>query len=74
MFTKALTHDGMTVEDELVCPPCLAEMDLDIYILSQFRQYLEENGYDTSQMGLLDSTTTSRIEEVEKASSENEKL
>lgn len=74
LFTKALTHDGMTVEDELVCPLYLAEMDLDAYIFSQFRQYLEENGYDTSQMGLLDSTTTSRIEEVEKASSENEKL
>lgn len=39
-----------------------------------FRKYLEANGYDTSQMGLFDSTTSSRVDETDKASSENEKV
>jgi len=41
-----------------------------------FRRYLEEHGYDTSQMGLLDSARSSRLEAPEKTdvSSENEKV
>lgn len=29
---------------------------------SQFRQYLEQNGYDTSQMGILSDSDTESVE------------
>jgi len=40
-----------------------------------FRRYLEENGYDTSQMGLFDSATSTRVDaEKSDMSSDKEKL
>lgn len=76
LFTKSPKHNGMAEEDEAVCPFNHTEMSLPAYMSEQFRLYLEEHGYDTSRMGLLDSTTTSRVEVGEKtdASSENEKV
>lgn len=75
-FTKTLTHDGMIEEDKAVCPLKLAKMALNVYSFWQFRRYLEENGYDTSHMGLFDSATSTQVEAAEKTdvSSENEKV
>lgn len=46
-----------------------------LMVMKQFREYLEANGYDTSQMGLIEETET--VDEVrsseEKKSSEEEK-
>ena len=75
-FTKPLTHDGMIEEDRAVWVLKLTKMTLYAYISSQFRQYLEENGYDTSQMGLFDSATSTQVDPAEKTdvSSENDKV
>lgn len=75
-FTKSLTHDGLVEEDRAVRPYNLAKMNFGTYLSLQFRQYLEDNGYDTSQMGLLDSSTTASRAEVDArtdVSSESEK-
>jgi hypothetical protein len=68
-FVKPLTHDGMIEEDAAVSK-LLDELHEDsLGNFLQFRRYLEEHGYDTSNMGLLDSTTSSRVDVDEKPGS-----
>jgi hypothetical protein len=65
LFIKPLSHDGMQEEDREVCVVSCYPLFRCCYILEQFRQYLEANGYDTSQMGLLEETvSTTSAEKV----------
>lgn len=75
-FVKPLTHDGMIEEDAAVSVIFEEKMAISFIAITQFRQYLEEHGYDTSNMGLLDSATSSNVEADVKAegSLENEKV
>ena len=41
--------------------------------INQFREYLEANGYDTSQMGLLEEIPSEDINETEEKKSSEEK-
>ena len=41
--------------------------------INQFREYLEANGYDTSQMGLLESETVDETRSAEEKKSSDEK-
>lgn len=63
-FIRPLTTDGMAVEDREVC----ITFGLQGYLTNhfscrQFREYLEANGYDTSTMGLMDTSVESSVEE-----------
>lgn len=58
-FIRPLSADGMTKEDaEVRCLPVARLLSPCLMRVLQFRQYLEDNGWDTSQMGLLDDTAS----------------
>ncbi|KAG5636990.1 hypothetical protein H0H81_006166 [Sphagnurus paluster] len=66
-FITPLTQDGMEKEDREVCmqrssAPLLALTKFCSHEL-QFREYLEANGYDTSQMGLGEDTFVESVKE-----------
>ena len=61
LFIRPLSHDGMAEEDRQVsiCTCSRRRCWLLMLHSKQFREYLEAHGYDTSQMGLMESETTS---------------
>lgn len=58
-FLKPISHDGMVEEDRKVRVSAICALH---FLLNsfQFREYLEENGYDTSLMGI--GSSESQIE------------
>jgi hypothetical protein len=58
-FIVPLDHDGMAKEDAIVRDPSQHLSRILTYMHSlKFRQYLEDNGFDTSGMGFADGVAT----------------
>ena len=71
-LVKPLDHDGMNKEDQAVSlfyvSLCYSRLRC---CFMKFREYLEQHGFDTSQMGLIDdSASTKSAPSITKESTE----